>query len=70
MPVVILENVDRATQMMATIRHNRARGSHVVLRMADIVQDLIDQQGVPFEEVQRRLGMEPEEVESLYDRGV
>lgn len=68
-PVVFLRDVDPAHQRMSTIRHNRARGSHAVLKMADIVRDLIDEQGVAAAEVQARLGMEDEEVERLYDRG-
>lgn len=69
-PVVRIESKkSRSDQMMATIRHNRARGSHHVLKMADIVRELIDEQGLSFEEVGRRLGMEIEEVDRLYDRG-
>lgn len=69
-PVVrIRESTDQAQQRMATIRHNRARGSHAVVRMADIVVDLMDGHGLTLEEVQRRLGMEFEEVDRLHDRG-
>jgi ParB-like chromosome segregation protein Spo0J len=65
-PVVYI-NPPKDQQMMATIRHNRARGSHAVLKMADIVRDLIDNQGLSFDEVQERLQMEWEEVDRLYD---
>ena len=54
---------------MSTIRHNRARGIHTVVRMADIVRDLIDDEGLSRDEVKKRLGMELEEIERLYDRG-
>lgn len=68
-PVVrVAPEKSRADQMMATIRHNRARGKHHVLKMADIVRELVDEQGLSFEEVGRRLGMEHEEVDRLYDR--
>lgn len=67
-PVVYLDP-KRGEQMMATVRHNRARGSHGVLPMAEIVRHLIDQEAIPAAEVARRLGMEDEEVERLYDRG-
>lgn len=67
-PVVVLaDDVSADHQRMSTIRHNRARGTHHVLRMAEIVRDLIDDKGVPREEVARRLQMEEEEVERLYD---
>ncbi len=65
-PVVILEKVDAEHQRMSTVRHNRARGTHAVLRMADIVRDLRDNHGMSPEDIQRRLGMEEEEYERLY----
>lgn len=65
-PVVFIDP-PKDQQMMATIRHNRARGSHAVLKMADIVRHLIDVEGLSFEEVQERLQMEWEEVDRLYD---
>lgn len=69
-PVVYLdESLSPAQQRMATIRHNRARGSHSVVRMADIVTDLLDEHGLEIDEVERRLGMEFEEVDRLHDRG-
>lgn len=59
---------DRAQQMMATIRHNRARGAHAVLRMADIVSALVEE-GIPPEEIERRVGMDSEEVRRMIVRG-
>jgi hypothetical protein len=53
---------------MATVRHNRARGTHHVLGMADIVADLVAR-GLSPEEVGRRLEMDDEEVDRLLDRG-
>jgi len=67
-PVVILQPTDIAHQRMSTIRHNRARGTHNVLRMAEIVNDMLEE-GVSKEDVMRRLEMEDEEVERLADRG-
>lgn len=67
-PVVYLpDDVPMAQQMMATIRHNRARGQHLVLPMADIVRELVDGHGLDFAEIERRLQMEDEEVDRLYD---
>lgn len=68
-PVVRLLDLDRDHQIMSTIRHNRARGTHAVLKMADIVRSLIDDEGCTYEEVMSRLQMEWEEVDRLYDRG-
>jgi hypothetical protein len=56
-----------AHQMMSTIRHNRARGTHGVLRMGAIIRQLADDFAIPEEEIMRRLGMEDEEVDRLRD---
>jgi ParB-like chromosome segregation protein Spo0J len=53
---------------MSTIRHNRARGQHEVLKMADIVSTLLAR-GISAQEIERRLQMEDEEVSRLADRG-
>ena len=68
-PCVIKHHATRADQMLATIRANRARGEHGVLRMADIVRDMVDAEGLTFEQIMDRCGMEKEEVTRLYDRG-
>lgn len=68
-PVVRLVSVDKDHQIMSTIRHNRARGTHAVLKMADIVRNLIDEEGCTTQEVMERLQMDEEEVTRLYDRG-
>ena len=68
-PVVRLRPTGMEHQIMSTIRHNRARGTHAVLKMADIVRDLIDNQGCSYEDVMQRLQMDWEEVDRLYDRG-
>jgi ParB-like chromosome segregation protein Spo0J len=65
-PVVTIE-ADPLHRMMSTIRHNRARGTHAVLRMADIVRGMVEA-GMDQAEVCRRLGMEDEELERLLDR--
>lgn len=67
-PVVRLLPSDTVHQMMSTIRHNRARGNHYVLKMADIIRQL-KEAGVADEDIERRLSMEPEEVERLADAG-
>lgn len=67
-PVVVLPPTDPATARMATIRHNRARGTHHVLGMAEIVADLL-RYGLTPDEISARLEMDPEEVDRLADRG-
>ncbi|MFW6145623.1 MAG: IbrB-like domain-containing protein [bacterium] len=48
-------------RMGSTIRHNRARGTHQIRGMSDIVADLA-QQGWSDEEICEKLGMELDEV--------
>ncbi len=68
-PVVFIKEIDPARQRMATIRHNRARGAHYVLSMAEIVSDLVENMETTEDELQKRLGMEKEEVVRLLERG-
>lgn len=64
-PVVVVD-ADPIHRKMSTIRHNRARGTHAVLPMADIVKSML-QDGVSPDDIQRGLGMEDEEVTRLAD---
>lgn len=68
-PVVELSDPDPAHQRASTIRHNRARGTHTVVKMADIVHYLLEDLGMDAMTVGRQLGMEDEEVNRLYERG-
>lgn len=63
----VMVALDPAHQKMSTIRHNRARGTHAVLRMAEIVRGMLEG-GVKSEDIQKRLGMEDEEVDRLRTR--
>jgi ParB-like chromosome segregation protein Spo0J len=64
---VVTVRLDPLHRMMSTIRHNRARGTHAVLRMAEIVRRMVAD-GVPEREIQKRLGMEREEIVRLVNR--
>lgn len=66
-PVVYVQPRDESSRRMATIRHNRARGTHGVLPMADIIEGMI-RQGLCMEEICERLQMETEEVIRLANR--
>lgn len=69
-PVVYLnDKTDPASQRMSTIRHNRARGTHGVKPMANIVNELHHEYGLDIEEIGTRLQMEWEEVDRLLDYG-
>ena len=64
-PCVIV-NFDKDHRMMSTIRHNRARGTHAVLKMADIVREM-KEDNLSDKEIMDRLSMEEEELERLLD---
>ena len=60
MPLTIIDKpLDE--RMGSTIRHNRARGSHQIRSMSDIVLDLSNE-GWSDEEISTKLGMEMDEV--------
>jgi ParB-like chromosome segregation protein Spo0J len=52
---------DQGDRMASTIRHNRARGRHQVIKMADIVMDL-KRRNWSDAKIGRELGMDPDEV--------
>tara|TARA_R100000306_G_C4364835_1_gene137095 strand:+ start:556 stop:1110 length:555 start_codon:yes stop_codon:yes gene_type:complete len=67
-PVVRLRtSLSMPDQIASTIRHNRARGQHIIVPMADIVTSLKDEHGLSDAQVKQKLGMDSEEVERLYD---
>jgi ParB-like chromosome segregation protein Spo0J len=67
-PVCVVA-VDPAHARISTVRFNRARGSHAVAKMSDIIIDLLENYDLPDEEVMRQLGMDHEEVLRLRERG-
>lgn len=60
-PVVVISPASGEDQKMSTIRHNRARGRHSVMKMAEILKGMIDRD-MTMEEIQGGLGMDKEEV--------
>lgn len=67
-PTVKIARKDAASQRMATIRHNRARGTHAVLEMSKIIQGMIEVDKLSMQEICARLQMESEEVIRLAAR--
>jgi len=63
LPVVSIraDRADKADRIAATIRHNRARGKHVVNAMSDIVVDLT-RRNWTREKIANELGMDADEV--------
>ena len=63
LPIVQIrtEQADRSDRMASTIRHNRARGKHLVDAMSDIVIEL-KRRNWSDEKIGKQLGMDPDEV--------
>jgi len=66
--VFLRPDLTASHQRMSTVRHNRARGVHYVVSMAEIVEELVALD-ITEDEICRRLGMEPEEVRRLREHG-
>jgi len=63
LPVVVInpDRVDRGDRIAATIRHNRARGKHLIDGMSEIIQELA-RRNWSDKKIAKELGMEPDEV--------
>ncbi len=62
-PIVVIDK-DIADRMASTVRHNRARGEHMVTGMSNLVFQMLDN-GMSEAEICQELGMQPEEVLKL-----
>lgn len=63
-PVCVME-LDEAERKLLTIRINRAKGSHVAVKMHDIIVALINEHGKSLKEVCEGIGADKSEVELL-----
>ncbi len=60
LPVVVIDK-DESNRMASTIRHNRARGSHSIELMSNIVKELTDA-GMSDAWILRHIGMDRDEL--------
>jgi ParB-like chromosome segregation protein Spo0J len=63
-PVVVVKHDDPDKDIYGTITHNRARGTHLLEPMENIVKRLLDS-GKTVTEICKQIGMKPEEVYRL-----
>lgn len=63
-PICILP-LDRPQAMMLTIQMNRAKGTHVAVRMSDVIQELHNDLGISIDDIREGCGMQRQEVELL-----
>lgn len=60
LPVVVIDK-DISNRMASTIRHNRARGTHSVELMSEIVEELV-QSGMSDAWIMKNIGMDADEL--------
>jgi hypothetical protein len=63
---LIVKHADEAGDVYGTVTHNRARGTHLLEPMKNIIKKLLAQ-GKTVKEIGKELGMKPEEVFRLSD---
>ena len=67
---VVMFDVPRDKAMILTVRMNRAKGSHVAVRMSNMIKELIDEHKWEVVELAKELGATKKEVDLLYQDGV
>jgi ParB-like chromosome segregation protein Spo0J len=61
----VLMDISEAERKMLTIRINRAKGSHIAIKMADIIKSLINEHGLSPKEVATGIGATKKEIDLL-----
>lgn len=64
-PVALLD-LTEPERMMLTVRINRAKGTHVAVKMADIIRRLVDVHEVPEKAIANGIGATLDEIRLLY----
>ena len=68
-PTIVLD-LTEAERMLLTIRINRAKGSHIAFKMADIVKKLITEYEYSPKEVAKQIGATKAEIDLLLQEDV
>ena len=68
-PVVIME-LSEPERMLLTVRINRAKGSHIAIRMSDLIKSLINDYGMKPDYVAEQIGATSDEIDLLLMDGV
>ena len=68
-PCAVLD-VPREQAMLLTVRMNRAKGSHVAVRMSKIIHELIDTHNLDPAEIAAEIGATKDEIDLLYQDNV
>jgi ParB-like chromosome segregation protein Spo0J len=68
-PCAVLD-VDRGEAMVLTVRMNRAKGSHIAVRMSEMIKELIDTHKYDVQHLSQELGASKKEIDLLYQDGL
>ena len=68
-PCVVFD-VPRDKAMILTVRMNRAKGSHVALRMSNMIKELIDEHNWSNADLGKQIGASTKEIDLLYQDSV
>ena len=63
-------DIPRDQAMILTVRMNRAKGSHVAVRMSNMVKELVDKYNWEHAELAKEFGAPKKEIDLLYQDGV
>lgn len=63
-PVVIM-NLTEPERMLLTIRINRAKGSHVAIKMSDIIKSLVNDYAISVNDICKEIGATKNEIDLL-----
>jgi hypothetical protein len=68
-PCAVLD-IDRPQAMIVTIRMNRAKGSHIALRMSAIIASLVNDHHMDPQEIAKQIGADKSEIDLLLQENV
>jgi len=68
-PCVVFD-IPRDKAMILTVRMNRAKGSHIALRMSEMIRELIDKHKWENKDIAKELGASSKEIDLLYQESV
>lgn len=58
-------NLTESERMLLTIRINRAKGSHIALKMSNIIHTLVNEMCLPIEQICQEIGADKDEIDLL-----
>lgn len=62
---VVKMSLSEPERMLLTIRINRAKGSHIAIKMSDIIHTLVNEYGMPVDNICREIGANKDEIDLL-----